>query len=101
MQLDHMSLEELKRLRKDVDSAIKSFEDRRFQEAREKVEAQAREMGFTLSQLVQPSGKRKAVNPPKYRHPENPQLTWTGKGRKPAWITQALENGESIDQYAV
>jgi len=28
---------------------------------------------------------------PKYRNPENPSETWTGRGRSPAWFTAALK----------
>lgn len=27
----------------------------------------------------------------KYRHPENPDLKWTGRGRTPAWLEDAME----------
>lgn len=101
MQLESMSLEELKQLRKDVEKAITTFEDRRLREAREKIEAVAREMGVTLSEIMDVSTKGKSVNPAKYRHPENPELTWTGRGRKPGWIVEALERGESLETYEI
>ncbi|WP_354001976.1 H-NS histone family protein [Stagnihabitans tardus] len=28
-----------------------------------------------------------------YKHPENPTITWSGRGRKPAWYTAHLESG--------
>jgi DNA-binding protein H-NS len=33
---------------------------------------------------------------PKYRHPDNPDLTWSGRGRKPGCIAEALETGKSL-----
>ncbi len=33
---------------------------------------------------------------PKYRHPENTEITWSGRGRKPAWIVEGLEAGKSL-----
>jgi DNA-binding protein H-NS len=32
---------------------------------------------------------------PKYRDPANPALTWTGRGRTPAWV-QALQNAGQL-----
>lgn len=29
--------------------------------------------------------------PPKYRNPDNPAETWTGRGRQPKWVQEALE----------
>ena len=71
IELDTMSLEELKKLRKDVDAAIKSFEDRKKKAALAELEAKAAELGFNLSDLTGSAAKGRKVNPPKYRHPEN------------------------------
>lgn len=30
--------------------------------------------------------RREPVNPPKYYNPENPELTWTGRGKAPGWF---------------
>ncbi|MDZ7709485.1 MAG: H-NS histone family protein [Roseovarius sp.] len=38
---------------------------------------------------------------PKYRHPENPTLTWTGMGRKPGWFIEALDAGMSKEDLKV
>lgn len=29
----------------------------------------------------------------KYRHPDNPELTWSGRGREPKWLEQARDDG--------
>lgn len=29
----------------------------------------------------------------KYKHPENPELTYSGRGRKPGWFVEYIENG--------
>lgn len=33
-----------------------------------------------------------------YRHPDNDTLTWSGKGKKPAWVADFISRGGSIDQ---
>lgn len=103
IDLDKLSREDLVQLRKDVDKAITSFDERRRQEALAAVEATAREMGFSLSELTQGHGakKTKAVLPPKYQHPENPAKTWSGRGRQPAWIKEGLEQGKSLDDFLI
>jgi DNA-binding protein H-NS len=102
IDLSKLDLDELKQLQKDVEKAIKDFEARRKQEALAAAEATAREMGFSLGELIGdvPKGKRVA-NPPKYRHPENPEVTWTGRGRQPAWIKEGLEAGKSLDDFLI
>lgn len=103
MQLKTMTLEELKQLRKDVEKEITTFEARRLREAREKLEAHAREMGLTIEDIffsgtdMKGLKKPRKVNPPKYRHPENPEMTWTGRGRKPAWLNELLKCGGNLE----
>lgn len=101
MQLDDMTLEELKKLRKDVEKAIETYEARQLSEARAKLEAQAKEMGYSLEEVVGVSKDKKTKRLPKYRHPENPTLTWTGMGRKPKWFIDALEAGMSKEDLQI
>ena len=103
IDLNEFSLAELKQLHKDVGKAIDGYEDRQRQEARAALEAQARDMGFTLSELVgsQRQKSTRKVNPPKYRHPENPEMTWSGRGRRPDWVKDILANGGSLEECAI
>lgn len=40
-------------------------------------------------------------SPVKYRHPENSELEWSGKGRQPKWVEAYLANGGSIGSLVV
>lgn len=44
--------------------------------------------------------KRKSVAV-RYRHPEQANLTWTGRGRKPLWVTKWLDEGKRMETLAV
>ena len=99
-----MSLDELKRLQKDVAKTIDDYEERRRREALAAVEAKASEMGFTLAELTGSTPAKKGGRPrlpPKYQHPENPALTWSGRGRQPAWIKDGLQAGKALEDYAI
>ena len=90
--LEALSLTELKKMQKDIVKAISTFEDRQKAEARAKVEAFARDLGYSLAELVGTETKTaRAPAPAKYRHPENAALTWSGRGRRPQWFVDALE----------
>lgn len=94
--LDALSLAELKKIQKDVAKAISTFEAREKADALAAVERLAREKGFSLTELVGASAKTaRASAPPKFRHPENPALTWSGRGRKPHWFVNALAAGKT------
>lgn len=103
IDLKAMSLVELTSLQKDVQKAITEFFERRKQEAMTALETKAQELGFSLSDLVGVKKKRKssAAVGPKYRHPEDPDVTWSGRGRRPTWFVEALEAGKKPESMAV
>ena len=94
-----MSLADLRDLQKSVAKAISTFENRQKAEAREKVEMLARDLGFTLAELAELEGpKRKRAPSTKiYRHPDNPAVTWSGRGRKPGWFAAHVDAGKDPD----
>ena len=100
--LEALSLTELKKLQKDIAKAISAFEDRQKAEARAEVAAMAKQMGFSLTELVGTNAKTtRAPAPAKFRHPENPALTWSGRGRKPRWFLDALAAGKTEDELTI
>lgn len=100
--LNEMPLAELKKLQKDVTKAIESFEERQRKAVLAEVDAIARERGFTMEQLFGKAapGTRKPAKP-KYANPADKSQTWTGRGRKPKWVIDALESGKSLDNLAI
>ncbi|MGL4238210.1 H-NS histone family protein [Tabrizicola sp.] len=91
-KINNLTLTELKLLQRELDSAIANYDDRRKSEALAELHERAKQLGFTLAELTGTRRRRKSAGPgrPKYRHPENPEITWTGKGRRPAWFLAAL-----------
>lgn len=57
----------------------------------------AAEFGMSVDKVCELAKVRKTGQPPKYRHPENPQKTWTGKGRRPDWVKEFQNNGGDIE----
>ena len=102
IDLESMSAAELKQLRKDLDKAIASYADRQRKAALEAAEAAAREFGFSLTDLAGSARPdRKPSNSPKYARPENPEITWSGRGRQPGWIKDALANGKDLAGFEI
>ena len=97
IDLNELSLAELKKLHKDIAKAIESFADREKKAVRAKLEAIARENGYELAEILEaaPLKTRKAVAP-KYANPHDASETWTGRGRKPRWVVAALESGKAL-----
>ncbi|MFC3059153.1 H-NS histone family protein [Paenirhodobacter populi] len=101
LDLNALSFSELKQLQKDVDKAIGTYETRRRAEAKAELESRAKELGFSLSDLLEGPAARKRVSVPKYRNPADPEQTWTGRGRKPGWIAEALAQGKPIEDFEI
>ncbi|ARC36573.1 H-NS histone family protein [Paracoccus yeei] len=101
LDLDKMSLRDLRDLRSKVDKAIATFEDRRKREALSAVENAAREFGFSLAELASAKGAGRGRVAAKYANPEDPNATWTGRGRKPRWVQEALDAGKSLEDLQI
>ena len=103
MNLDNLSLQELKTLQGDVVVAIANFEKRKKAEALAEVKAVAQAKGFSLDELLgtaSTKSKRGPV-PAKYADPANPHNTWSGRGRKPKWLVAQLDQGKSVEDFAL
>ena len=103
IDLNTLSLKELKQLQRDLEKAIVGYEDRQKAGARAELEAKAKEMGFTLAELLPgvDSKKTRAPAHAKYQHPKNSDLTWSGRGRKPLWFVEALAAGKTPEDLSI
>ena len=102
MDLNALSLKELKDLHAQVARAIVSYEDRKKKDAVAELEDRARQMGFTLAELLGTQSVRKrAPAAAKYANPANSSDTWSGRGRKPRWFEAALAEGKSAEDMAI
>jgi DNA-binding protein H-NS len=92
--IDKMSYSELKELETRIERLIIQKRDEERAELKEKVAALARESGFDLRELMGAARGRKGMVTVKYRDPENPANTWTGRGRMPRWMAEATKGGK-------
>lgn len=102
INLNSLSLKELKDLQSQVVKAVSSFEDRKKKAALIEIEEIARSKGFTLAELTGISLVRKrAPATPKYANPADASDTWSGRGRKPRWFAAALNAGKRPEDLAI
>ena len=113
--LKSLSIQELKSLQKKVDREMAGRDKRMRKEALNAVREKAKQMGYSLDDLVKAGGKGGAVTPdgtnpkpksrapaaPKYRSKKDPSLTWSGRGRPPAWIKEARDAGIDIETMRI
>ncbi|MCB6177898.1 H-NS histone family protein [Rhodobacter sp. Har01] len=102
INLNSLSLKELKDLQSQVAKAVASFEDRKKKQALAELQEKAREMGFSLEELTgAPATRKRTPSAAKYANPANRSDTWTGRGRKPRWFSEALAKGKKPEDMAV
>ena len=58
-----------------------------------------------MEKTAAPIGKRKIGSKgkvaPKYRNPQNPSETWTGRGRMPLWIKTLTDKGAKREKFLI
>jgi len=102
IDINSLSLKELKDLQSQIAKAIASFEDRKRKEALAELEEIARAKGFSLAELTGLTVTRKrAPASAKYANPADSSDTWSGRGRKPRWFVAALAAGQTPEDLLI
>lgn len=96
INLDSLSHAELQALIKNAEAQMESARMNHVREVRAKIDAVLASSGLTLSEVYPTRGGKGAKGPkaavaPKYRNPENPAQTWSGRGKHPLWFNAALK----------
>lgn len=70
------------------------------------LERVARDAGVSLSDLFGEQAKStpvkaRAAVAAKYRNPNNPTQTWSGRGRQPVWLAALLAEGKALAELAI
>ena len=103
VKLEEFSIPELEELGEQVAKQIEAKREARTRELREEMEKLAEREGLTLEEVIRAGKKPRKRQPPKqkYRNPGKPSQTWSGRGKKPAWVEKALEQGKSLKDLQI
>jgi DNA-binding protein H-NS len=103
--IENMSAKELTELQAAVTAAIAEKKISEKADLKARLSALASDSGFSLEELL---GLRKGKNGAKsasvakYRNPDAPDQTWTGRGRKPNWLVEKLKKrGVTMEEFAI
>jgi DNA-binding protein H-NS len=102
MDLSSYTTEQLNQLKKDIDKEIQGRRKEDAKKAQNELKQVAERYGFTLSDLVggQPTRTRTKAKV-RFQHPSDASKTWSGRGRKPAWVKEWEAQGRSLDELRV
>ena len=90
------TVDQLRTLHREIGALIAERRHGELEQIRERVAL----LGFTPTDLTLPKGK-KGIGVAKYRDAENPDDTWSGKGRKPAWLLHRMNEGRNIEEFKI
>ena len=97
IDLSNYTLAELRSFAADVARQINESEKAMIADARRRIEQIAFQTGLTLEELVaKPRQSRPTASI--YVNPDDETQTWSGRGRKPAWLKAWLECGISLEE---
>lgn len=96
--------EQVRQLIQDAETLLKKRQLQAKEEAKKKIQQIAAEAGVTVEELYGLEERGRRTRRPaaiKFRHPEDPSLTWAGRGKQPNWLKAELEKGKSLEDFAV
>ena len=99
--LDTYSYVELINLQKRVEEAIAEKRAENARTTKEQLRVMAEKAGFDIKELFGKRGSPRGTGAAKYRNPKDSSQTWTGRGRKPNWLVDAVKKGAKIDTFAI
>ncbi len=103
MDLSKYTSDELQWLKKDIDKELTSRRKVDVKKAQQELKSVAERYGFTLNELVSGQAVKLALakTDVRFRHPEDADKIWSGRGRKPVWIKEWEASGHSLDELRV
>jgi len=103
MNVEHLSSEELRELQKKIEQQLKVRQRTEREEAIEQIYNIAHGLGMTLGDLIGKGGIKptKSKVAAQYRNPSNASQEWTGRGRQPKWVKEALDSGKTLDTLRI
>lgn len=105
--LSELSTQELDQLIKDAEKEKVTKSVKEKVEAYEQLLEIAKNINLPLADLIlfgeQNSKKTKITKKaePRYRNKANPEETWTGRSKKPRWLSAEIENGAILSDFLI
>jgi DNA-binding protein H-NS len=97
IDLVSLSIDELWALHEEIASVLST----KINAKKLKLERRLEELGHKFEE---PSARQRRPYPkvhPKYRNPQPPHETWSGRGRQPRWVTEMIDAGKSLDDLRI
>lgn len=107
INLSSYSIEELRELVEKAKKEVAYKEENRVQEVRNQIEQLAKELDMSVDEVMRYDARRKlkasvkTTGRIKFQNPSDPRQTWTGRGKRPRWLQEALDQGANLEDFAI
>ena len=105
IDLDAMSVDEMWRLHEKIGQvlSVRLTSEKRELEKRLAQLRRENEMHAVSTEVAGVSRERRKYPRvyPKYRNPNDPSETWSGRGKQPRWLVAALKTGHRIEEFMI
>jgi len=116
-QLNKASVKELQQAAAAIKAEIAKRDSTTKTDLLKKVKKMAADAGVSIEELLgkapksvsapkaprakKAAGKARGKVAPKYQNPANTAQIWTGRGRQPLWVADALASGKTLDALLI
>ena len=101
IDLASLDVDELMTITQNAQQLIVEKKHQRLYDAFEQFEEIAESCNSTIDEILKAGEQLEKKRSIKYRNPNNSEETWTGRGRKPTWLVNALDQGKSLEDFAI
>jgi DNA-binding protein H-NS len=104
--IEKLTYKQLLGLEAKIAAAIAKRKQEEKAELKRKIADLATRSGFDVGEIVGGRrGRRGAAKgskvAPKYRHPRDSSLTWSGRGRQPRWLVAEIKKGKKLESFLI
>lgn len=103
LDLQDKSLDELQSLVAEAQAALQAKQNAMRKEVMAEMKHLAASIGVTIN-IIENDKNAKPTKPavaPKYRNPDNDGETWTGRGLRPRWLQERMDNGAKLEDFLI
>jgi DNA-binding protein H-NS len=98
-ELKQMSVDELWELHERIGEILSD----KIEYEKTKLEQRLDQLAHRVSELS-PANPQRRTYPKveaKFRNPDNPSETWSGRGKAPRWLTKLIAAGRTLDEFRI
>ncbi|MBH0006273.1 H-NS family nucleoid-associated regulatory protein [Psychrobacter sp. SWN149] len=101
IDLENLNVDELRAITENAQQLIEKKQHQRLYDAYMQFEKIAEDSNASIEEILKAGETLEKKRNIKYRNTDDNNETWTGRGRKPTWLVEALAAGRNIEDFAI